>query len=110
MRSGPEEAHDYLLSVRARSGIMGFMLGRKSGSFRVLAFLGAWPATRGGEVFFRRGDANQDGILDISDSVKVLNVLFLGDPSPGCDAALDLNGDGAVDISDGIYGLGFLFN
>src|SRR5262249_2736595 len=58
---------------------------------------------------FRRGDANQDGHLDLSDVVKVVSVLFLGDPLPGCETAMDLNADGQVDISDAIYGLSFLF-
>ena len=60
-------------------------------------------------VAFRRGDANQDAEIDISDFLKVLGVIFLGDPSPGCDAAMDVNGDRSVDISDGLYGLNFLF-
>src|SRR5262245_45738146 len=67
------------------------------------------PALPAADSIFRRGDVNQDGQLDLSDPVKVFNVLFLGDPSPGCDDALDLNDDGALDISDGIYGLAFLF-
>jgi hypothetical protein len=61
-------------------------------------------------VPFRRGDANQDAQVDISDFLKVLSVLFLGEQNPGCDAAMDANGDGVVDVSDGLYGLNFLFS
>jgi len=58
---------------------------------------------------FRRGDANQDGIFDISDAVKTLAVLFVGDANPGCDDALDSNDDGVTDITDGVYSLSALF-
>jgi len=58
---------------------------------------------------FKRGDANLDGAVDISDPVKTLNFLFIGAPNPGCDDAMDANDSGAVDISDGVYSLNFLF-
>jgi hypothetical protein len=58
---------------------------------------------------FKRGDANVDGAVDISDPVRTLNYLFLGAPNPGCDDAMDVNDSGAVDISDGVYTLNFLF-
>lgn len=67
------------------------------------------PAFAAEGVFFRRGDTNQDAAFDISDCIKVLNVLFLGELNPGCNDALDLNDDGGLDISDAISGLGFLF-
>jgi predicted GH43/DUF377 family glycosyl hydrolase len=66
-----------------------------------------WTVARPAD--FRRGDANQDGTTDISDSVFVLNHLFLGGPAPLCPDAADANDDGAQDISDGIYSLRFLF-
>jgi hypothetical protein len=58
---------------------------------------------------FKRGDANVDGTVDISDPVRTLNYLFIGAPNPGCDDAMDGNDDGNVDISDGVYVLNFLF-
>ena len=58
---------------------------------------------------FVRGDSNADGTLDISDGVKVLGVLFVGEASPECREALDANDDERVDLSDGIYILSFLF-
>lgn len=64
-------------------------------------------------------DFNQDGNLDISDSVGSLTFLFLGGSPPPCgdgtldDAAnrtlLDANGDDRVDLSDAVYKLTFLF-
>src|SRR6185295_7793076 len=58
---------------------------------------------------FQRGDSNLDGRFDISDAVKTLAVLFIGDPAPGCDDAMDSNDDGLVDVTDGIYSLASLF-
>ncbi|MBI4606298.1 MAG: hypothetical protein HY721_30405 [Planctomycetes bacterium] len=66
------------------------------------------------------GDENQDGKLDLSDPVSVLNHLFLGtNPSLPCGDGtaghaaniklLDGNGDGKIDLSDAIRVLSFLF-
>jgi len=67
------------------------------------------------------GDENEDGKLDISDPVALLNHLFLGtNPTLPCGDGstahpsnvmlLDLNGDGRIDISDPVFGLNFLFS
>ena len=61
-------------------------------------------------VPFRRGDANDDGGVDIADAVNILNCLFI-DPnqcSP-CTESTDSNDSGAVDIADGVFILRFLF-
>ncbi len=58
---------------------------------------------------FRRGDATQDGVLNITDAVKIFGILFLGDPDISCQEAKDVNNDGAINITDGIRVLGFLF-
>ncbi len=58
---------------------------------------------------FRRGDTTQDGVLNITDAVKIFGILFLGDPDISCQEAKDVNDDGAVNITDGIRILGFLF-
>jgi len=58
---------------------------------------------------FIRGDANDDGAADLSDAVRVLNVLFLGTGEVRCEDAADANDSGVVDISDPIYLLTFLF-
>lgn len=66
------------------------------------------------------GDENQDGKLDLSDPVSILNHLFLGtNPSLPCGdgtaghpanvALLDSNGDGKLDLSDAVSVLSFLF-
>ena len=58
---------------------------------------------------FRRGDAVDDGVLDISDAVAVLGSLFLGTVAPSCLEAADSDNDGRLSIGDGIFVLSFLF-
>jgi len=60
--------------------------------------------------WFRRGDANDDASLDISDAVFVLSFLFLGTETPTCMDAADANDDGAVDVSDPVGVLAFMFS
>ena len=58
---------------------------------------------------FIRGDANEDGSVDLSDAVSILIQLFLGGVATTCDDADDANDDGESNISDAISLLGFLF-
>ena len=60
-------------------------------------------------VKFRRGDANADGRVNISDAVATLGLLFLGEGEILCNDAADSNDDGSVNISDATATLGFLF-
>ncbi|MBN1418142.1 MAG: VCBS repeat-containing protein [Planctomycetes bacterium] len=56
----------------------------------------------------RRGEANGDGRINISDAVTALAYMF--DEKPvGCLDALDVDDDGRVTIGDPIYLLSFLF-
>ena len=64
-------------------------------------------------VTFYRGDANDDGDVNIADAIFMLGSLF---PPPGstpavigCQAAADLNADGGVNIADAIALLETLF-
>ena len=57
----------------------------------------------------KRGDANSDGRLDISDPVMLLAKLFLGGAQPACPNAADYNLDRAIDISDPIAILQAIF-
>jgi len=58
---------------------------------------------------FLRGDANGDGLLNVSDPIAHLERLFAaGEPAP-CGDAADANDDGRLDLSDALYTLGFLF-
>lgn len=75
-----------------------------------LSILASAGALRAQESPFLRGDSNIDGDFNISDPLKTFGVLFVGDPNPGCDDAMDSNDSGAVNISDGLYSLNFLFS
>ncbi len=65
------------------------------------------------------GNLNQDGHLDLSDAVSLLQLLFLGGEALPCGdqtlsdsgnvALLDANGDTQVNLSDGIHLLAYLF-
>ena len=58
---------------------------------------------------FIRGDANRDGLLDISDVILVLNYLFILGPVPPCEDSADSNNDGNIDLADTIWVLNYLF-
>jgi hypothetical protein len=62
-----------------------------------------------GRIFKLRGDANGDGVLDISDGISMFGCLFLGGNCPDDDCKRDANGDGKFDISDPISLLSFIF-
>ncbi|MBI4587065.1 MAG: IPT/TIG domain-containing protein [Planctomycetes bacterium] len=59
---------------------------------------------------FIRGDANNDGSVDVSDGIVILEDQFLGKAAAApCRDALDANDSGDIDISDPIYLLTALF-
>ncbi len=58
---------------------------------------------------FKRGDANQDGKVDVSDPSAIKNYLNQGALLSCLDAA-DANDDGTIDAKDQEYILNFLFN
>ncbi len=58
---------------------------------------------------FLRGDANLDGLVDLSDAIRLLNFLFIKKIQLDCPDAGDVNDDGLLDISDPISLLKFLF-
>jgi hypothetical protein len=58
---------------------------------------------------FKRGDANGDGSVDLSDSVFKLGYLFIGGATPVCLAAADFNADGSINISGAVSLLNALF-
>lgn len=59
-------------------------------------------------VPFRRGDANSDGDVDVSDPVFIFNALFYGEDCLCWDAA-DGNDDGQVNVADVSFVVNALF-
>jgi hypothetical protein len=58
---------------------------------------------------FRRGDANSDDTVDLSDGLWTLNHLFSGKVELACEDAADFNDDGSVNIADAIATFVYLF-
>jgi len=56
-----------------------------------------------------RGDANNDGVLNVSDAVTILGHLFSGRIVPNCHDRLDVNDDGKINVADTITLLAYLF-
>lgn len=59
--------------------------------------------------FFRRGDTDGNGEVNITDCIAALKYLFGGAEPPSCHDAADATDDGVVDISDPVFVLAFLF-
>lgn len=60
-----------------------------------------------GELF-RRGDANDDGAVDLSDAITTLLCLFDGE-TLACPDAADSNDDGTLNLGDPVFLLSYLF-
>jgi hypothetical protein len=58
---------------------------------------------------FRRGDPDGNGGVNITDAVRILNVLFLGLGTIDCSDAADSDDNGAVNITDAVRILNVLF-
>lgn len=57
----------------------------------------------------KRGDVNNDGNIDLSDAIFLLDFLFQNGKYPNCIDTADTNGDSIIDISDAIKILFVLF-
>jgi hypothetical protein len=77
----------------------------------VAAEIIVWLVANAGEPgpVFRRGDANGDGVLHVSDAVNVFRFLFHGGRPLRCREAGDPDNDGNVDVADGVHILEYLF-
>jgi hypothetical protein len=56
-----------------------------------------------------RGDANGDGVINVSDVVYLINYLFISGPAPVPLEAGDVNCDGMINVSDVVYLINYLF-
>jgi len=56
-----------------------------------------------------RGDANRDGMINVSDVVFLLAYLYRGGPAPDPPELGDANGDGLVGIADVVYLIQYLY-
>lgn len=58
---------------------------------------------------FLRGDANDDGAINLTDAVFLLEHLFVQGPIPLCPDAADVNDSDSLNLPDVVYLLTFLF-
>ena len=58
----------------------------------------------------RRGDANNDGVVNVTDAQYIASYLYQGGPDLPCVNQGDANDDGALDGSDISYITNWLFN
>lgn len=61
------------------------------------------------EPQFVRGDVNQNGELELADSLAVLLHLYSPSFTARCEKAADANDDGLINLADAIFGLEHLF-
>lgn len=60
-------------------------------------------------INFQRGDANQDGLVNLGDAVRILDFLFGSGAPLNCPDAADFNGDATLAIDDAVVILDYLF-
>jgi hypothetical protein len=58
---------------------------------------------------FRRGDADGNGKLDLTDAISTLQFLYMGYTAPECKDAADTDDSGKLDLTDAISSLQFQF-
>lgn len=103
-------------SIRCRDGLRGTGIPVAntvgiSGAAGAVGACGAVElrATSRDEVAFVRCEVNFDGVVDLSDAVRLLAWLFLGRTAPNCAGAADCNRDRRSDLSDAVYLLSYHF-
>ncbi len=69
---------------------------------------GFWQSL-GNQPTFLCGDANNDGGINVSDAVWIINYVFIGGPAPNPLASGDPNCDGSVNVSDAVYIINYVF-
>jgi len=71
-----------------------------------LVSAGSITAVASPPAVFIRGDVNEDGIVSISDAVRLFEELFIGIPGGVCSRTGDVNHDHQRDLGDVIFLLG----
>lgn len=61
------------------------------------------------ECIGRCGDVNDDGDVNVSDALRIINYVFEGGVLHPVTACGDANGDKVVNISDGVYIINYIF-
>ncbi len=59
--------------------------------------------------FYKSGDANGDGKVDLGDLIFIINRVYKGGPAPFFKCQVDLNADGIVTLLDIVVAVNYLF-
>ena len=62
-----------------------------------------------GGATFRRGDADGNEVVNLSDAVATLDRILRGAPALPCDDAADSDDSGSLDLTDAVHTLNHLF-
>jgi hypothetical protein len=81
----------------------------ESGGGQVALLAGCDMCPNAGDNRFKRGNANCDFVLDITDAHYILAFLYTGGPPPIRFDAADVDDNGALEITDAISLLNYLF-
>jgi hypothetical protein len=102
---GPDPSRGLVLGDADGDGVLDCVTGDKAWqSLVILKGTGARAP-----AIFRRGDADVNGKVDITDAISILSRLFTGGAQLKCEDAGDADDNGAVNISDAIQVLQYLF-
>ncbi len=74
-----------------------------------IVLLEIWQIPAVAPDYFKRGDANRSGSVNLADAIYVLQNLFVSGPPILCPDAADANDDEGVNLADAIYILQNLF-
>jgi hypothetical protein len=59
--------------------------------------------------FYICGDANGDGVVNVSDAVYIINYIFAGGAAPDPLESAEVNCDGDVNVSDAVWIINYIF-
>lgn len=116
-RVGPEPAAVEVVEVDGR-GLPDIVAGTQDGIALPFNRFGPVSHDRNGDGLpdicegvrtFRRGDADIDGVLRVSDAVAVLRIAFGAAARVACAEATDATNDGAINVADAVHILRWLF-
>jgi hypothetical protein len=71
--------------------------------------MSTWSAETFALKFYRRGDANSDGLTNVGDVVFLINYIFKGGPAPAFSQLGDASCDAMVNVGDAVYLVNFIF-
>ena len=61
------------------------------------------------EPAYLTGDTNNDGLINVSDAVYLINYIFIAGPAPLPYYSGDANCDGFVNVSDAVWIINYVF-